>query len=138
MLGRSHCEAVASMGGNPIILDLDKKEAELFASQLNQKYSVKAAGYNVDITNEKSVEKNVSLLFDKFGKIDGLVNNAANNPKVENNDDNIFTRLENFPLSVWQKDISVGLTGAFLCSKHYGNMISNNPNGGVILNISSD
>tara|TARA_B110000037_G_C17053305_1_gene478684 strand:- start:722 stop:1186 length:465 start_codon:yes stop_codon:yes gene_type:complete len=36
------------------------------------------------------------------------------------------------------KDLEVGLTGAFICSKHYGNIISKNIEGGVILNISSD
>lgn len=39
---------------------------------------------------------------------------------------------------MWNQDIAVGLTGAFLCSKHYGGLISENPNGGSIVNISSD
>ncbi|MBT4730778.1 SDR family oxidoreductase, partial [Candidatus Woesearchaeota archaeon] len=38
----------------------------------------------------------------------------------------------------WNDDISVGLTGAFLCAKHYGFAISKNSNGGSIVNISSD
>ena len=75
---------------------------------------------------------------DKFGKIDGLVNNAANNPKVEDSKEVNFSRLENFPLSIWYDDIAVGLTGAFLCAKHYGYKIAQNPNGGSIVNISSD
>jgi NAD(P)-dependent dehydrogenase (short-subunit alcohol dehydrogenase family) len=75
---------------------------------------------------------------DKFGKIDGLVNNAANNPKVEDNNEVNFSRLENFPLDIWNADINVGLTGAFLSAKHYGFAISKNPNGGSIVNISSD
>ena len=36
------------------------------------------------------------------------------------------------------KHINVGLLGATLCSKFFGNMISKNKNGGVILNIASD
>jgi NAD(P)-dependent dehydrogenase (short-subunit alcohol dehydrogenase family) len=46
--------------------------------------------------------------------------------------------LESFPLSVWYDDIAVGLTGSFLCAKHYGFAISKNSNGGSIVNISSD
>ena len=49
-----------------------------------------------------------------------------------------FTRLENFSLKDWQDDVNVGLTGAFLCAKHYGHAISQNPAGGAIINISSD
>ena len=47
-------------------------------------------------------------------------------------------KIENFTLDSWNQDIAVGLTGAFLCSKHYGNMISKNKDGGSIVNISSD
>ena len=67
-----------------------------------------------------------------------MVNNAANNPKVEDSKSVNFSRLENFPLNIWNDDIAVGLTGAFLCAKHYGYEISQNKNGGSIVNISSD
>jgi NAD(P)-dependent dehydrogenase (short-subunit alcohol dehydrogenase family) len=72
---------------------------------------------------------------ERFGHIDGLINNAANNPKVEVSGGE-FSRLENFSLTHWDKDIAVGLTGAFLCAKHYGYAIS--MQGGSIVNISSD
>ena len=38
----------------------------------------------------------------------------------------------------WNADLAVGLTGSFLCAKHYGKIISQNPDGGIIINISSD
>jgi NAD(P)-dependent dehydrogenase (short-subunit alcohol dehydrogenase family) len=47
------------------------------------------------------------------------------------------SRIENFSLSQWNQEISVGLTGAFLCSKIFGSEMANT-NGGVILNIASD
>lgn len=126
------------MGGIPVVLDLDQLQAEKFASEISQKYSVESRGFSVDITKEDQIAENANTLVSTFGKIDGLVNNAANNPKVENSDGKNFSRLENFPLEIWQQDISVGLTGAFLCCKHFGTKISQNPDGGVILNISSD
>jgi NAD(P)-dependent dehydrogenase (short-subunit alcohol dehydrogenase family) len=108
------------------------------ANELNIKYDVGAIGFSVDITDEESIKNNAELLINDFGRIDGLVNNAANNPKVENISDVNFSRLENFPLNVWVDDIAVGLTGSFLCAKYYGHKISQNPNGGSIVNISSD
>jgi NAD(P)-dependent dehydrogenase (short-subunit alcohol dehydrogenase family) len=138
LLGRKHSEAIAAYGGTPILLDLNKQAVEKLADQLKQKYGVEATGFSVDITNEQQIEQNSILLIEKFGKIDGLVNNAANNPKVEDDADKNFSRLENFPLDIWNQDIAVGLTGAYLCSKYYGAKIARNLDGGSIVNISSD
>ena len=138
LLGRKHAEAIACYGGTPILLDLSQQAVDDFANELNEKYKVNSVGFVVDITNEKAIENNVKQLIENFGKIDGLVNNAANNPKVEDSKEVNFSRLENFSLDVWHDDIAVGLTGAFLCAKHYGFAISKNPNGGSIVNISSD
>ena len=138
LLGRQHAEAIAAYGGTPILVDLSQVEVDNFSEQLNKKYGINSLGFAIDITKESLVDKNAIFLKDKFGKIDGLVNNAANNPKVEDTKGNFFSRLEDFPLDLWQQDIDVGLTGAFLCAKHYGYKISQNKNGGVIVNISSD
>jgi NAD(P)-dependent dehydrogenase (short-subunit alcohol dehydrogenase family) len=138
LLGRQHADAVASSGGIPVILDLKAELAKNLAKELEMRYGVSAKGYAVDITKEAEIEANAAELYKQFGKIDALINNAANNPKVENQDGRNFSRLENFSLADWNADIAVGLTGAFLCAKHYGSEIFRNPNGGVIINISSD
>ena len=137
LLGKKHAEVIAAYGGNPILLDLSLNSVDEYANELNNKYGVKSAGFMVDITNESQIENNVKKLVDIYGKIDGLVNNASINldkPSEEGN----TTRIENFALEAWNKEIAVGLSGAFLCAKHYGYQISQNPNGGSIINISSD
>jgi NAD(P)-dependent dehydrogenase (short-subunit alcohol dehydrogenase family) len=136
MLGRQHAEAVARSGGNPVILDLNAAQAEAFARELSARHGVEASGYAVDITREAEVAANCAILVSRYGKVDALINNAANNPKVENAQGLDFSRLENFPLPTWDADIAVGLTGAFLCAKHYGAAIARQ--GGSIVNISSD
>ena len=138
LLGYKHAEAVASYGANPVLLDLSQKKVDNIAVKLNKQFKVNAIGFEVDITNEAQIENNVKLILNHFGKIDCLINNAANNPKVEDNLDVNFSRLENFPLDIWLNDLAVGLTGSFLCAKHYGLEISKNINGGSIINISSD
>ena len=138
-LGTKHAEAVAEFNAIPVIVDLDKTKIDKVVAYIRDKYGVNAVGFQVDITVEDQVLKCCKKIKSNFGKIDVLINNAANNPKVENEKaDKNFSRLENFDLSVWQQDISVGLTGAFLCAKYFGFEIAKNTNGGSIINISSD
>lgn len=138
LLGKQHSEVIAAFGGIPIILDINKNEVHHFTKYLNKKYSINTSGYCLDITKEGDVKINSNIILSKYGKIDGLINNAANNPRIEDKDDIAFSRLENFTFENWNNDLSVGLTGAFLCSKYYGKQISLNKNGGSIINISSD
>ncbi|MDF3820148.1 SDR family oxidoreductase [Leptospira sp. 96542] len=138
LLGSQHAEVVAEAGGIPVLLDLNQERCNQLATDLKAKYFVDAIGYKVDITNENEIIENLGKIKSKFSTIHALVNNAANNPKVEDSPEKAFSRLENFPLSVWNADLAVGLTGSFLCAKHYGFLISQNPSGGTILNISSD
>ena len=48
-----------------------------------------------------------------------LINNAANNPHVTDmqsgKSGHHWSQFEVFPLNIWEKDIAVCLTGAFLC-----------------------
>ena len=138
LLGEKHAEAVAAYGGTPVLLDLSQTAVNVLAEKLNKQYKTNAIGFSIDITNESKVESVSNEVFKRFGKIDGLVNNAANNPKVEATSEKNFSRLENFPLNIWEQDIAVGLTGSYLCTKYFGFQISQNKNGGSIVNISSD
>lgn len=138
LLGRKHAEAIACYGGTPILLDLSEDKVNQLAAELNIKYNVNSMGFAVDITNEEAVKKNSKYVLKTFSRIDGLVNNAANNPQVGESKGTNFSRLEDFPIEAWNSDILVGLTGAFICAKHYGNLISKNTYGGSIVNISSD
>ena len=97
LLGRKHAEIVACYGGTPVLLDLSQQKINDFVNDLNDKYQVDAVGFAIDITNEKMIKDNAKYLISRFGKIDGLVNNAANNPKVESGNGGNFSRLENFP-----------------------------------------
>jgi NAD(P)-dependent dehydrogenase (short-subunit alcohol dehydrogenase family) len=138
LLGRKHAEAVAAYGGSPILVDIRDDEANRFAGELSKNYNVKSEGYKFDITDEQAVSSHCSQIMKVFGRIDGLVNNAANNPKIEATGTKNFSRLEHFPLEIWNQDLAVGLTGSFLMSKYFGYAISQNEDGGSIVNISSD
>ena len=79
----------------------------------------------------------LDIVLDRYGRVDVLINNAANNPKVEAGSDVEFSRLESFPLEQWQADLAVGLTGAFLCSRLFGGEMAKQGRG-VIVNVASD
>ena len=67
-----------------------------------------------------------------------LINNAANNPKVEEASKNLGPiRFHNFPVEMWNQDLAVGLTGAMLCAQVFGEVMEKQRSG-VVLNISSD
>ncbi len=138
LLGRQHAEAIAMFGGIPVLLDLNANILKRQEKELEEKFGVRIKGYQVDITKEESVRYNCEEIIREFGRIDGLVNNAANNPKVEEPSKVNFSRLEYFSELTWDDDLAVGLKGAFFCVKHYGFQISKNNSGGSIVNISSD
>ncbi len=138
MLGEMHAEAIAEAGGHPILVDINGNLAINKAKAISKKYGVDAMGIKTDITNKREIEKLLSVVLKRFGRIDILINNAAIDPKVKaKNEGRSWSRLENFPLKQWNQEIAVGLTGAFLCSQVIGGEMARRGSG-VILNISSD
>jgi NAD(P)-dependent dehydrogenase (short-subunit alcohol dehydrogenase family) len=136
LLGYQHGAILASAGANVVLFDLATADPELRALQLTQEFGSDNVGIACDITQESSIQQARDQILRKFGRIDILINNAANNPKVESGN-MAWSRLENFPLEVWDADIRVGLTGAFLCSRIFGAEMAKR-NAGVILNVASD
>ena len=137
MLGVQHAEAIAEAGGCPVLADIDGISGIREAGKIAGKYGVDCLGIKTDITNKDEVQALCDKVIQKFGRVDILINNAANDPKVKADEDSSWTRFENFPISMWNQDIAVGLTGAFLCSQVIGGEMANRGEG-VILNISSD
>ena len=109
LLGRKHAEAVAAYRGHPILLDLGQKALDAQAKELSERFKVKAAGFAVDITDESQIETNANLLIERYGQIDGLVNNAglSISHSIEETDIGDFDRL-----------VPLNLIGPMLCTKH--------------------
>lgn len=141
LLGLKHAEAVLDGGGIPVLLDISETELKKAKGYLLEKYTdgkKTVECFKTDITKKEEIEKTAKKVLEKYGHIDVLINNAANNPKVEGNAANMKTvQFENLPLDIWEKDIAVGLTGAYLCSQVFGTVMAKQKKG-VILNISSD
>jgi NAD(P)-dependent dehydrogenase (short-subunit alcohol dehydrogenase family) len=133
LLGRQHAAAIASAGGIPVLLDIARANPVQVAAEIG----FPCHGVVADITDLEALIALKDQLLRDLGRIDILINNAANNPKMESSDSQNFSRVEFFPMEMWHADIAVGLTGAFLCSRVFGGEMAAR-GGGVIVNVSSD
>jgi NAD(P)-dependent dehydrogenase (short-subunit alcohol dehydrogenase family) len=138
MLGLKHAEAIIEADGIPVLLDINQTAIDKGLHYLHELFpSVTMDGFVVDITKEQDIIIVKNKILNIYNRIDALINNAANNPKMETGGLTNETRFENLSDKIWQDDIAVGLTGAFYCSRIFGSTMAKNC-GGVILNISSD
>lgn len=137
LLGTKHAEIIAAAGGQPVLVDLPAANPLKAAQQISETFSTPCSGMAADIGDEDAVRQLRDAVLQKFGRVDILINNAANNPKVESKAGQSWSRLEDFSMSMWNMDIRVGLTGAFLCSRFFGAAMAEQGKG-VIVNVASD
>ena len=136
-LGVEHAMAVGEAGGFSYLLDIDDSNYPSAKKALDSK-DYKHAYINADITSRASIENVLEEIVRSGNQPNVLINNAAINPKF----DNIVgrksaSRFENYSIDVFNKEVSVGLTGSLIASQVFGSHMATTK-GGVILNICSD
>ncbi len=111
-IGRAYCEGLAGEGARVVIADIDAQAAESAASALAEAGN-DALAVATDVSNEADAANLANAALERFGRIDGLVNNAA-----------IFQRpamyhgpIEDLPVAEWDRLMAVNLRGIFLCSR---------------------
>lgn len=133
LLGSEYARAICEAGGIPMVADIDYVGAQKVAKSVGGG----AMAIEVDVTKKESVETMVQGTLKKFGKIDGLVNNAALDPKFDGKNASEHTNsFENFPLEIWNKSIEVDLTGMFLCAQAVAPAMPASGKGSIV-NVSS-
>ncbi len=138
LLGMQHAQAIIESGGIPVLIDINQDALSSAQNFFNEKFPKKEIlVLKVNITKKDEVAKMVQDVIARYGRIDILINNAANNPKMESKKGSNWSHFENFPLEVWNQDIEVGLTGAFLCSQAVIPIMLKQKKG-VIVNVASD
>jgi 3-oxoacyl-[acyl-carrier protein] reductase len=133
-LGRADCLALARAGAHVVVTDILiesdpelEKAAQDSGSVLSQVMTSQKAVYSektsneiramgrrsvaikMDVTRADQVKSVVDQVVKEFGSLDILVNNAGTL-------DHMGT-LENQNDGLWERDLRVNLTGAYLCSK---------------------
>jgi len=140
LLGKYHAIALLETDASVILTDINTYQLQELKDDLSDSYdSKKIYTYVMDVTDENNINEVLRDLDEQNIRVSILINNAAINPTASSigNNNAEDSRLESFSLDQWNSEINVGLTGAFLCSKIFGNAMSKNE-GGIILNIASD
>jgi len=117
-LGKAFINAIKEVGGRPINADVgcvnDVNDDEYF----------------LDITSEESINQLINTLHDKYGQIDGWVNNAY--PRTKD----WGLKFEDIPVKSWKSNVDMHLNGYFLCCQKVLEYMKNQKKGSFI-NISS-
>lgn len=137
LLGEAYAWALGEAGAHAIIADLDVDRSASLALDITEGTDCRSLGLRVDVTEPASVERMVRLTLEDFGHLDGLVNNAAIDPKFDADSAGQHTnRFEDFPLEAWQQALDVNLTGMFLCAQAVAPVMREQGHG-VIINVAS-
>lgn len=133
VLGTSICRGLAQAGARVGILDI--KNYNEVASQLCSE-GLKADGFYMDVLKKDVIVECAEKVIEKYGKVDILVNCAGGNLKEATTSPELS--FFDLPLDALEKVIALNLFGgAILPSQVFGRKMVKNPDGGVIINISS-
>ncbi len=133
LIGKKHCEALASAGAYVVIADMNEDACKQLSSQLKGDHLPIA----FDVKDEGSVKDACAKILAKYGTIDILVNNAAINDTFENPALAAEqSKFENYPVDMFRQSLEVNVTGIFLCSQVFGKVMADKGKGSII-NVAS-
>ncbi|MFC1972400.1 SDR family NAD(P)-dependent oxidoreductase [Chloroflexota bacterium] len=109
-IGKEYSFALANEGAKVVVADIKFEEAQRVAKEIVEK-GKEALAINTNVSDENSTLEMAKKTYDRFGRIDILVNNAA-----------LFVALgkkpwEEIDTEEWDICMAVNLKGLFLCSK---------------------
>lgn len=129
-IGNAIARLALDLGAKVAAVDLKAEPLQAFEAENPENVATYVGG----VSDPAFVESTVQSVIDRFGKIDGLVNNAGiGRPAM----------IEKMTLEQWQQVIDVHLNGSFLWLQAVGqHMLSRAKAGdktpGAIINVSSD
>ena len=130
-IGKAYCEGLANEGAKIVVADLNAEAAGAFVRALGEN-GKDAMAVTVDVSNPDDAERMARETLARFGRIDGLVNNAA-----------IYQRpglfrgpFDQIPVDEWDRVMAVNLRGIFLCCRAVVSHMKEQGSGKII-NISS-
>jgi citronellol/citronellal dehydrogenase len=126
-IGRCTAHELAALGAHVVLVGRKAEKLQAVHDEIVQ--DAGQCSFEVcDIRQEQAVKTLVTLVVQKLGRIDGLVNNAGGQ---------FMTPLEAISAKGWEAVINTNLTGGFLLARECY-LQSMNKNGGSIVNIVAD
>lgn len=136
-LGLHFAEALAEMGGTPILLDVDPTAVEKGIEHLKRLH-FSCDGFCADLSDKKQVEKVVQDILGRYPAIHVLINAAAFAMKnMQEGGEGFFAPFEEYDEGLWRMVLDVNLTGTFLITQAVGRIMREQKQG-VVINIASD
>lgn len=107
-IGGEDIRVLAEEGAEVVALDVDLEGAEEIINEISDQGG---EGYAIecDLTDRDDVQESVEEIRDRSGGVDILINNAAMVDAVG--------KLEDFDDDLWDRDVSINLTGTYNISK---------------------
>jgi 3alpha(or 20beta)-hydroxysteroid dehydrogenase len=125
-LGRATAMRLAEEGAHLVLTDLDEQACKTLADELGGP-SGRHLTARLDVADEAQWIEVAASIQREYGRLDGLVNNAAIGS---------LATVEDETVEHWDAVMSVGSTGVWLGMKHLGPLIAAS-GGGSIVNLSS-
>ncbi len=127
-LGVQMAKALASQGANIIAVARRQNMLDEVASQISEEFGVEAIGISCDITDTATVEKTVSAVMERFGRIDILINNAGTGGVAP---------AEEITDAQFENEINIDLFGSFKVARAVAKHAMLPAGYGRIINIAS-
>ena len=108
-IGKAYCYGFANAGAHVVIADIDILGAKGVAKEIG----ARTLALHVDVSNEDATKRMAAQAFERFGRIDILINNAAIFSVVPMN----RGRIETIDPDEWDKLMAVNLRGLFFCCR---------------------
>ncbi|VDG97316.1 Glucose 1-dehydrogenase [Lysinibacillus sphaericus] len=121
-MGKYMAKKFAQDGANVIITGRDLEKLNAAKEEIGEN----AYTFQMDVREIETIEALIHYADEKFGKIDGLVNNAAGN---------FIVQAEDLSPNGWKSVIDIVLNGTFYCSSAVMNYWKEKRQKGAILNM---
>ncbi len=129
-IGKATALKLAEMGANVVAADINEDGARQVATQAAA-HGIKCVPSHTDMSNSDDIAKMVEQTVNQFGRIDGLVNNAADIGLTRYDSNVVDTEM-----TVWDRVYQVNFRGPVLaCKLAIPHMLK--AGGGSIVNVSS-